>query len=109
MKVQGSMYFSGVRHINAEWLPEHLQYLRKFFAPGTDESLVPLVHRHRSFGCRLDFLSGLVLSGPCSSERLLLDWCAWTLALIEHAFLMLPIPLTAPWAWALGKRRRQAI
>ncbi|NCW19653.1 MAG: DUF3623 family protein, partial [Betaproteobacteria bacterium] len=31
-----------------------------------------------------------------------------TLALVEHVFLMLPVPLSAPWAWALGKRRRQA-
>lgn len=101
--------FLGVRHINAEWLPEHLQYLRSFLRQAPMNPWFPWSIAIAASGAGWIFYQAWFCQDPAQASAYYLIGALATLALIEHVFLMLPIPLTAPWAWALGKRRRQAI
>jgi len=100
--------FLGVRNVNAEWLPEHLGYLRSFLREAPMNRWFPWSVAIATSGAAWFFYQAWHAEPPVKAHAYCLLGALATLALDEHVFLMLPVPLSAPWAWALGKRRRQA-
>lgn len=98
--------FLGVRNLNEEFLPEHLQFLKSFLTKKPMNLLFPLsitgstvilvklvqaaVHAH---GSRFD------AAGCCFLAMLM------GLAIVEHWLLMLPLPAAALWGWSLKSRK----
>ena len=98
--------FLGVRNLNEEFLPEHLQFLKSFLTKKPMNLLFPLsitistvilvklvqaaVQAH---GSRFD------AAGFCFLAMLM------GLAIVEHWLLMLPLPAAALWGWSLKSRK----
>jgi len=98
--------FLGVRNINAEWLPEHLQYLRSFLREAPMNAFFPWSMGISMLLAWWIFGQAADQDDPAAASAYFLVGSLACLAILEHAFLMLPVPLTAPWRWALGSRRQ---
>jgi putative photosynthetic complex assembly protein 2 len=102
--------FLGVRNTAEEMLPEHLQYLRSFFRRRRMNALFPVSMLGAGAGMVL-----LVEAGgdaaPGSFEAVQATLLASMLALgaLEHVLLMLPIPSTALWGWAMRTRKARQL
>ena len=99
--------FLGVRNLSEEFLPAHLKYLQTYFARKPMNPLWPVsvvaaslavaplwiavgASAPDSFG----FASGALLATILS------------LAIVEHLFLVLPLPFAALWQWGLRSHAR---
>lgn len=101
--------FLGVSNLNAEFLPQHLDHLRSFFACRPMNLLFP-------FSVTLSTLVALLLAqqalalanDPFHATGFTLLATLMVLAILEHWFLVLPISVTrmwnAMWRWSLGVR-----
>ncbi len=99
--------FFGVRNTGEEMLPEHLQYLRSFFQRRSMNALFPLSMLGAGFAMfRLVETASTSASGSFESLQATLLASMLALGALEHIMLMLPIPTTALWGWAM--RARQA-
>jgi putative photosynthetic complex assembly protein 2 len=98
--------FLGVRNLNEEFLPEHLQFLKSFLTKKPMNLLFPLSitistvilvklvqAAHQVHGSRFD------AAGFCFLAVLM------GLAIVEHWLLMLPLPAAALWGWSLKSRK----
>jgi putative photosynthetic complex assembly protein 2 len=98
--------FLGVRNLNEEFLPEHLQFLKSFLTKKPMNLLFPLSitistvilvklvqAAHEVHGSRFD------AAGFCFLAMLM------GLAIVEHWLLMLPLPAAALWGWSLKSRK----
>ncbi|WP_162501424.1 putative photosynthetic complex assembly protein PuhE, partial [Methylobacterium crusticola] len=94
--------FLGVRNLNAEFLPEHLSYLGGYFARAPMNRLFPV-----SLGLGTAALLWLLhpaVVGEVPAHRLAghtMVAALMGLAIVEHGFLMLPLPSAALWGWGL--------
>lgn len=88
----------GVRNVNAEWLPKHLDFLHSFLrqAPPTAFFLVSVSCISLLFIVQLDLLASLP-TGESGRGTVTLLTTLTGLALIEHICLVAPLPLTALW------------
>lgn len=93
----------GVRNLQLEFLPEHLRYLACYLRQRPMNGLFPL-------SVSLGTVAAVVLGqGALAAETahartgLALVAALTALAVLEHWFLMLPLPVTALWRWSLPK------
>lgn len=99
--------FLGVRNLSEEFLPPHLAYLESFFRRKAMNWLFPFSVITSSL-----VLAWLLLraSNPLASEAsvigLMLVSTMLAMAVLEHFLLVLPLPSTALWRWALKGRSR---
>lgn len=97
--------FLGVPNLNEEWLPEQLRYLRTYMVKRPMNLLFP-------FSVTLaTVIDTLLVSAAIAPEvsgakavGLILLATLLALAILEHWFLVLPIPDEWLWSWALPKR-----
>ncbi len=94
--------FLGVRNIDEEFLPPHLDHLRSFFRRRPMNPLFPF-----SVTISSGVLVWLIYRAVTISE----DSVGYTfiatmmgLAILEHWFLMLPLPSARLWRWSLRSR-----
>jgi putative photosynthetic complex assembly protein 2 len=98
--------FLGVRNLNEEFLPEHLQFLKSFLTKKPMNLLFPL-----SITISMVILVKLVEAAANShgSRFNAAGFCFLAvlmgLAIVEHWLLMLPLPAAALWGWSLKSRR----
>lgn len=96
--------FLGVRNVSEEFLPEHMRYLSSFLRRRPMNPLLPF-----------SILGSLVLAavlldmtldatGAGSRAGLGLLTGLAVLGLVEHVFLVLPVPLDRLWTWGLRSR-----
>ncbi len=97
--------FLGVRNLNAQFLPDHLVFLRSFLREAPINLLFPVSITVSTVVCSL--MVGEAMAAPAASFRQL----AWTftatlmvLAIIEHWVLVLPLPFARLWDWSLAAR-----
>ncbi len=94
--------FLGVRNLNAEFLPPHLGYLSGFLTKKPMNLLFPF---SVSLGTIAVALMGraLLAEGIATYEMVGFTLLAslTALAVLEHWFLMLPLPSAALWQWSL--------
>lgn len=97
--------FFGVRNLSEEFLPEHLQYLKSFFTRKPMNLLFPL---SVTAGTVIAVLLILRIAAPETTAfeavGLTLITTLLVLAILEHWFLVLPLPFEALWRWGLRSR-----
>ena len=100
--------FLGVPNVGDKFLPAHLQYLKSFFRKRSMNLLFPLsvsvstvvlVFLAQKYKAAADAAHGV-------SYALVSSLLA--LAVLEHWFMVLPLPSERLWNWALGGRRALA-
>jgi len=97
--------FLGVRNLNEEFLPDHLRFLRSFLTKRpmnllfpvsvTVSTVVAAIVLGRSFGSEV---------APFEAVACLFVGGLMVLAILEHWFLVLPLPAAALWNWGLKSR-----
>lgn len=101
--------FFGVPNLNEEWLPEHLRYLRSYMPKRGMNLLFPLSITVSTVIAVLLVLDALAPeSAGVHAVRLILAATLLALGILEHWFLVLPLPDEALWAWALPGRARES-
>jgi len=102
--------FLGVPNLTEEFLPAHLHYLRSYLAKKPMNLLFPL-----------SVTAATVIAAELVQHALAPDADAFevagytflgalmALAILEHWFLVLPLPDAALWSWALRSRERQRL
>ena len=94
--------FLGVRNLNAEFLPPHLSYLACFLTKKPMNLLFPFSVSLGTIAVALmgrAALSETVMAHEIVGYSLLASLTA--LAVLEHWFLILPLPSAALWQWSL--------
>ena len=94
--------FFGVRNLSEEFLPPHLAYLQSFFRRRPMNALLPFSVLGASA-----VLVWMVLGAtdPAATQAQVVGTALvgtmLALAILEHLLLVLPLPSTALWRWAL--------
>lgn len=95
----------GVRNLNEQFFPEHLKYLRSFLRERSMNTLFP-------FSITIGTIVTVLLiqraaAAPHQFDAIAYSFyaCLMTLALIEHWFLVLPLPFAELWNWGLEARK----
>jgi len=97
--------FLGVRNLNEGFLPPHLKYLRTYFTRSGMNPLFP-VSIAVSTMLVIPVWQAAMASGATAAEvtsQSLLG-ALLSLAILEHWFLVLPLPSEALWKWGLRSR-----
>jgi putative photosynthetic complex assembly protein 2 len=101
--------FVGVPVLNHEFLPKRMQYLASFFRSKSVSPLFPLAVTAATVVATL--LVAAALSGEASAFQstgcmLLASFMA--LGVLEHWFMVLPLPVAALWSWGTRLRAEDA-
>ena len=101
--------YLGVPNLTEEFLPEHLQYLKSFLTKKPMNVLFPVSVTLATI------VTVQVVQAAVALEATPFDVAALTfigtllaLAILEHWFLVLPLPDAALWSWILGARAEHA-
>jgi putative photosynthetic complex assembly protein 2 len=99
----------GVRNLSEEFLPDHLRYLKSFFSRKPMNLLFPVSVTAATVVATLLMQRALVADAGAHeiAGLMLLSALLW-LAIVEHWFLVLPLPATALWNWSLRPGARQS-
>ncbi|TCT18211.1 putative photosynthetic complex assembly protein PuhE [Thiobaca trueperi] len=94
--------FLGVPNLNEEWLPEHLRYLKTYMVKRGMNLLFPISVTLSTVVTVLIVLRAMAPEAAgAGAVGLILVATLLALAILEHWFLVLPLPDEALWAWAL--------
>lgn len=96
--------FFGVRNLSEEFLPEHLFYMGSYFRKRAMNPLLPISVIASSlvlYSLLQDAFEPTATAGM--TVGLLLVSSMLAMAILEHLLLVLPLPSTALWRWALRK------
>ncbi len=94
--------FLGVPNLNEEWLPEHLRYLKTYMVKRGMNLLFPVSVTLSTVLTVLIVLRAMAPEAAgAGAVGLILVATLLALAILEHWFLVLPLPDEALWAWAL--------
>jgi hypothetical protein len=99
--------FLGVRNLAESFLPDHLSHLRSFFRRRRANALFPFSVAGSTLACAL--LLGEATAAGADAFRAVgftLLGTLMALAVLEHWFMVLPLPFEALWRWALRSRKR---
>jgi putative photosynthetic complex assembly protein 2 len=98
--------FLGVRNLSEEFLPEHLRYLESYFRKRPMNLLLPVSVTAATMLAALIWREALATHAkPFEIVGFTLVAMMLTLAILEHWFLVLPLPTTALWRWSLRSRK----
>lgn len=95
--------FLGVRNLGENFLPDHLRYLQSYFTRRPMNGLFPFAVIGATAACAL-ILAEAAAAEPARAVGLTLVGTMLALAVIEHMFMVLPIPAEALWRWGLRSR-----
>jgi putative photosynthetic complex assembly protein 2 len=94
--------FLGVRNLSEEFLPDHLAYMGSYFRRRRLNALLPMSVLGGSAVSA--FLVAAALdpaTAPAAAVGYTLVATLLVLAVVEHLLLVLPLPATALWRWAM--------
>ncbi|MEO0797864.1 MAG: putative photosynthetic complex assembly protein PuhE [Pseudomonadota bacterium] len=102
--------FLGVRNLNEDFLPEHMAYLRRYMSVRPINAFFPFAVTGGTVALVL-ILMRAHAPGVSDGEAVGLALVATLLglAILEHWFLILPVPADWLWRWSLGGSRRNAL
>jgi putative photosynthetic complex assembly protein 2 len=101
--------FLGVRNLYAEFLPEHLRYLQSYFTQRPMNLLFPVAVTASTVAAVLVWREALGAgAGAFDVAGLTFLGMLLALAVLEHWFLVVPLPATALWKWGLRSRTARA-
>ena len=100
--------FLGVPNLGEEFLPDHLKYLRSFFRRRPMNLLFPLsVTAGTLLAASLVETARSATAGSFDAVAATLLASLTVLAVLEHWFLVLPLPVAALWGWGMRSHRRE--
>jgi putative photosynthetic complex assembly protein 2 len=100
--------FLGVRNLNAGFLPPHLGYLASYFMRRRMNLLFPFsVTISTAVAIPLWMAAVAPTASPHEVASLTFLGCLLSLAILEHWFLVLPLPFEALWKWGLKSRQME--
>ncbi len=98
--------FLGVRNLNEEFIPEHLAFLKSFFRKAPMNLLFPVSVTVSTVVAALLFRHALAADADAATAAgFTFVATMMTLAILEHWFLVLPLPAAALWRWSLQSHR----
>ena len=101
--------FLGVRNLYESFLPAHLKYLHSYFRRRALNPLFPICVIAASAAAWMMWLSAFApMISPFEATSLTFASILLSLAVLEHWFLVLPMPSEWLWAWGLKSRVPQA-
>lgn len=97
--------FLGARNFSEEFLPDHLRYLQTYFRRARMNWLFPVVVALSTW-LAVRLWQAALSPGIDAFTATALTFAAslLSLAILEHWFLVLPLPTTAIWNWGLRSR-----
>lgn len=99
-----NVYF-GVRNLNEEFLPHHLKYLQTYFRRRPMNAFLPVSVVVSLIVVIPIWQSAVVApTGGVESVGMALVATLLSLAILEHLFLVIPLPFEALWRWGLRSR-----
>lgn len=96
--------FLGVRNVNAHFLPPHLAYLKSFLSQKPMNLLFPFSVTISTAICAALVTEALIVTDPFEQAGLTFLATMLALAILEHWFLVLPVPAEAMWNWSMKSR-----
>jgi len=97
--------FLGVRNLAESFLPDHLGYLRSFFRRRPANALFPLSVIGSTIACAMLFRTASASDADAfQAVGFTLLGTLMALAVLEHWFMVLPLPFEALWRWGLRSR-----
>jgi len=94
--------FLGVANRNSELLPDHLRFMDSFFARRAINGLFPIsVSASAALAALLWWSAADPMAASFEAAGFALLAALTALALLEHWFMVLPLPSTVLWRWAL--------
>ncbi len=99
----------GVRNVNAHFLPPHLAYLRSFLSQKPMNLLFPFSVTISTVICAVLGTEAALATDPFEQAGYTFLATIMTLAILEHWFLVLPVPAEAMWNWSMKSREKSAI
>jgi putative photosynthetic complex assembly protein 2 len=101
--------FLGVPNRGEAFLPERLRYLASYFADRPINALLPVSITGATAAALLLALQVLdPATLPGAATGLTLVTALLALAIVEHWFMILPVPVVALWGWGLSSRTQGA-
>ena len=98
--------FLGVRNLNESFLPPHLKYLESYFARRPMNALFPWSVTLSTVFAVGAWQSAVALQGDAAAvARVAFPATMLALAILEHWFLVVPLPSEALWKWGLLSRK----
>jgi putative photosynthetic complex assembly protein 2 len=97
--------FLGVPNLGEKFLPMHLQYLRGFFKKRPMNFLFPLSISGSTIALTLLTQRYLASDDPFKMTGYALTISLLALAVLEHWFMVLPLPSEKMWRWAMRSNR----
>jgi putative photosynthetic complex assembly protein 2 len=94
--------FLGVPILNDEFLPARLGYLKSFFTCGPLNLLFPVAVTISTIVAALLVEKALAAKSAFDSTAFLLIATLMALAVLEHWFMVVPLPIKAMWEWSVG-------
>lgn len=101
--------FLGVANLSEEFLPEHMAFLRGYMTKRPINLLFPLSVTAGSVAAALLFARAFAGGVTGESVGCVLLATMLAVAVLEHWFLILPLPVAALWDWSLSRRRRSRL
>jgi len=99
--------FLGVPNLAEEFLPDHLAYLQSYFRRRPMNLLFPVSVTAGTLGAFMLFEAALAEgTGAAAAAGYVFLGTMLALAVLEHWFLVLPIPSVLLWAWSLREEAR---
>jgi putative photosynthetic complex assembly protein 2 len=101
--------FLGVRNLNADFLPEHLKYLQTYFVRAPMNALFPVTVSAATL-VAVPIWQAAIAPGasPFEMTSATLVATLLSLAILEHALLVLPLPAERLWAWGMRSHAASA-
>jgi putative photosynthetic complex assembly protein 2 len=97
--------FLGVRNLSEDFLPIHLKYLQTYFRRAPMNALFPLSVAASSWMVVLLWQAASAHGvTPFEATAFTFSGTLLSLAILEHWFMVLPLPSQALWAWGLRSR-----
>jgi len=96
--------FLGVRNLNAHFLPPHLAYLKSFLNSKPMNLLFPISVTVSTVICAVLGTEAAFATDPFDQAGYTFLATIMTLAILEHWFLVLPVPAEAMWNWSMKSR-----
>jgi putative photosynthetic complex assembly protein 2 len=94
--------FLGVPILNDEFLPERLGHLKSFFTCRPVNLLFPVAVTASTIVAALLVAKAVVTTSAFETAAFLLLATLLALAVLEHWFMVVPLPVKAMWEWSVG-------
>jgi putative photosynthetic complex assembly protein 2 len=97
--------FLGVRNLNEHFVPEHLDFLKGFLRKAEMNLLFPVSVTVSTVVCTILVIGAMDAQTGFEQAACTFLATIMALAILEHWFLILPLPFERLWDWSLGSRK----